>query len=102
MTVQSLLEKHLQEGLNPLVLRVINESPNHNAPEGSESHFHVLIVSEKFSGLNLIKRHQMVHQLIAEELKGKIHAFSQKTLTPEEFEKQGGVLPSSPPCANKR
>ena len=101
MTVQSLLEKHLQEGLDPIVLEVINESPNHNVPEGSESHFHVLIVSEKFSGLNLIKRHQMVHQLVAKELKEKIHAFSQKTLTPEEFERQGGVLPSSPPCANK-
>lgn len=100
MTVQSLLEQRLQEGLDPILLKVINESPNHNVPEGSESHFHVLIVSEKFSKLNLIKRHQMVHQLIAKELK-KIHAFSQKTLTPEEFERQGGVLPSSPPCANK-
>ena len=101
MTVQNLLEKRLREGLKPLVLELVNESPNHNVPEGSESHFHVLIVSEKFSGLNLIKRHQMVHELVAKELKEKIHAFSQKTLTPEEFEKQGGVLPSSPPCAHK-
>ena len=101
MTVQNLLEKKLKEGLNPIVLKVINESPNHNVPENSESHFHVLIVSEKFSGLNLIKRHQMVHQLVAEELKEKIHAFSQKTLSPEEFKEQGGVLPSSPPCAHK-
>ena len=101
MTVQSLLEKKLKEGLNPIVLKVINESPNHNVPENSESHFHVLIVSEKFSGLNLIKRHQMVHQLVAQELKEKIHAFSQKTLSPEEFKEQGGVLPSSPPCAHK-
>ena len=100
MIIQSLLEKRLQEGLNPIVLKVINESLNHNVPEGSESHFHVLIVSEKFSGLNLIKRHQMVHQLVAKELK-KIHAFSQKTLTPKEFEGLGGVLPSSPPCVNK-
>ena len=101
MTVQSLLEKKLKEGLNPIVLKVINESPNHNVPENSESHFHVLIVSEKFSGLNLIKRHQMVHQLVAQELKEKIHAFSQKTLSPEEFKEQGGILPSSPPCAHK-
>ena len=101
MIVQSLLEKRLREGLEPAVLKVINESPKHNVPENSESHFHVLIVSEKFSGLNLIKRHQMVHELIAQELKEKIHAFSQKTLTPEEFKEQGGVLPSTPPCAHK-
>ncbi|MDE0092633.1 MAG: BolA family transcriptional regulator [Oligoflexia bacterium] len=101
MTIQSLLEEQLREGLNPVLLKVINESPNHNVPEGSESHFHVLIVSEKFSGLNLLKRHQMVYQLVAKELKEKIHAFSQKTLTPEEFEERGGVLPSSPPCVKK-
>ena len=102
MIVQSLLEKQLTEGLNPVLLKVTNESPRHNTPEGSESHFHVLIVSEKFSGLSLIKRHQMVHQLVAETLKEKVHAFSQKTLTPEEFEKQGGVLDnSSPPCMKK-
>ena len=102
MKVQTLLEKQLKEGLNHALLKVTNESPNHNVPEGSESHFHVLVVSEKFSGLSLIKRHQMVHQLVATELKEKIHAFSQKTLTPEEFEAQGGVLDtSSPPCVKK-
>ena len=100
MTVQSLLEIRLKEGLKPVLLKVVNESPNHNVPKGSESHFHVLIVSEKFSGLNLIKRQRMVHQLIAKELE-IIHAFSQKTLTPEEFKEQGGTLPSPPPCAHK-
>ncbi|MCY4321854.1 MAG: BolA family transcriptional regulator [Bdellovibrionaceae bacterium] len=100
MTVQRLLERNLQEGLEPVVLKIINESPNHNVPEGSESHFHVLIVSEKFEGLNLIKRHQIVHQLVAKELE-TIHAFSQKTLTPEEFKKEGGVLPPSPACVHK-
>ena len=101
MKIQTLLESKLQEGLQPILLKVINESPNHNVPEESESHFRVLIVSDKFSGLSLIKRHQMVHNLIAEQIKEKIHAFSQQALTPKEFEERGGVLPSSPPCAKK-
>ena len=101
MKVQQLLEQQIQKGLQPVLLKVINESPNHNVPEGSESHFRVLVVSEKFSGLNLVKRHQMVHQLVANEIKEKIHAFSQQTLTPEEFQERGGKLPSSPPCAKK-
>lgn len=101
MKIQTLLESKLQEGLQPIILKVINESPNHNVPEGGESHFRVLIVSDKFSGLNLIKRHQMVHNLIAEQIKEKIHAFSQQALTPKEFEERGGVLPSTPPCTKK-
>ncbi len=102
MKIQTFLEDKLKEGLQPVLLKVVNESPQHNVPEGSESHFRVLIVSNKFSGLSLIKRHQMVHNLISEQIREKIHAFSQQTLTPEEFEERGGVLPaSSPPCAKK-
>lgn len=101
MKVQSLLEKRLNEGLNPLLLKVVNESPNHNVPEGSESHFRVLIVSDQFEGLSLIQRHQKVYQLISEPIRDKIHAFSQRTLTSKEFKDQGGQLGSSPPCAKK-
>ena len=101
MKVQNLLESQLQKGLEPDLLKVINESPNHNVPPASESHFRVLIVSDKFSGLTLIQRHQMVYNLIAQPIKDKIHAFSQQTLTPKEFEERGGHLPSSPPCVKK-
>ena len=102
MSIQQLLENKLQEGLKPLLLQVINESPHHNVPEGSESHFRVLIVSHRFEGLSLVKRHQMVHQLVSDQIKNKIHAFSQQTLTPEEFKQRGGKLPPSPPCAKKK
>ena len=101
MKIQSLLENKIQSALQPELLKVINESPQHNVPEGSESHFSVLIVSEKFSDLPLLKRHQMIHKLLGEEIKEKIHAFSQTTLTPKEYEERGGQLPSSPPCAKK-
>ena len=101
MKIQNLLESQLRKGLKPALLKVINESFNHNVPLASESHFRVLIVSDKFSGLTLIQRHQMVHDLIAQPLKDKIHAFSQQTLTPKEFEERGGQLPSSPPCVKK-
>lgn len=101
MKIQNLLENRLKEGLDPLILKVINESPNHNVPEGSESHFRVLIVSDQFEGLSLIQRHQLVHKLVSAPLKEKIHAFSQQTLTPKEFEDRGGQLPPPPPCARK-
>ena len=101
MKIQSLLEEKIQSALQPELLRVFNESPKHSVPEGSESHFSVLIVSEKFTGLPLIKRHQMVHKLVGSEIKEKIHAFSQTTLTPEEYTERGGQLPASPPCAKK-
>ena len=45
----------LSKNLNPIHLEVINESYMHNVPKGSESHFKVLVVSDKFTDLALIK-----------------------------------------------
>ena len=42
------IENKLNDDLNPWFLDVINESPNHNVPDGAESHFKIVIVSEKF------------------------------------------------------
>ena len=98
MKVQNAVEGKLKAGLSPLHIEVINESPRHAVPEGSESHFRVVLVSEKFRGLSTVQRHQMVYGLLKEELSGPIHAFSQHTFTPEEWLKKGRPLPNSPPC----
>uniref|UniRef100_A0A4W5K6E5 BolA family member 2 n=1 Tax=Hucho hucho TaxID=62062 RepID=A0A4W5K6E5_9TELE len=49
--------------------------------------FKVLLVSPQFEGKPLLARHRMVNTCLADELK-EIHAFEQKTLTPEQWEKQ--------------
>ncbi|XP_047242342.1 bolA-like protein 2 [Girardinichthys multiradiatus] len=48
--------------------------------------FKVLVVSPQFEGKPLLQRHRMVNTCLAEELK-EIHAFEQKTLTPEQWDK---------------
>lgn len=49
--ITSAINEHLQ----PVHLEVINESYMHNVPKGAETHFKVLIVSDKFEDLPLIK-----------------------------------------------
>ena len=101
MKIQKALEDKLKAELSPLVLKVINESPDHNTPEGSESHFRVLIVSDRFQGLSSLKRHQLVHGVLKQELQ-IIHAFSQSAFTAEEWTARGGAIPASPPCQHKQ
>ena len=43
-----------------------------------------MIVSKKFDGLGLLARHRLVNGVLKEELQ-TIHAFTQKTLTPEQW-----------------
>ena len=98
MTVQATIEKKLANDFNPLHLEVINESSNHNVPEGSESHFKVVVVSPAFEGKNLLARHRLINATLADELKGIIHALAIHTYTEEEWKEESNGAPMSPPC----
>lgn len=98
MSIQNDIERKLNEAFAPLHLEVVNESHMHNVPEGSESHFKVTLVTERFEGQRLIQRHQAVNRALKEELAGRIHALALHTMTPGEWFEKGGVAPQSPPC----
>ena len=101
MSVENRIRQKLQSAFCIELLEVINESPYHQVPEGSESHFRILIVSKDFKGLSTVKRHQKVYQVLSEELQGPVHAFSQKTFTPQEWSATSAILTPSPPCQKK-
>lgn len=93
------LEKMLRTGLQPVQLDIVNESHLHSVPKHSETHFKVLIVSKKFEGLNRVERQRLVNELIKPEFETGLHALTQKTLTPEEWEAQKESLQfNSPEC----
>lgn len=98
MTVQATIEKKLADDFNPLHLQVINESNNHNVPEGSESHFKVIVVSPAFAEKNLLARHRLINASLADELKDSIHALAIHTYTEEEWQEESNGAPMSPPC----
>lgn len=98
MSVQEGLERKLSAELSPLHLQVINESGMHNVPPGSETHFKVLVVSERFQGQKLLARHRNINRVLAQELAGPVHALAIHALTPSEWFEDGGTIPDSPPC----
>ena len=97
MSYQQRIHDKLVEAFSPQHLEVINESHGHNVPAGSESHFKVVVISSAFEGQMLIKRQRAVNKALEEELEA-IHALAQVTLTPDEWQAKGGVVPKSPPC----
>ena len=52
--------------------------------EGDGHHFEALIVSSAFQGKTPVQRHQLVYAALGDRLREEIHAFSMRTLTPEE------------------
>lgn len=96
--VQARIEKKLAEQLAPDHMEVVNESYMHSVPAGSESHFKVTVVSDRFQGQALVQRHRTVNQLLADEINGPVHALSLHVMTPDEWSEKGGVIENSPPC----
>ena len=88
MSMGEKLKTKLTAELRAQSVRVVDESHLHaghaGAPKGGESHFHVDIVSESFSGLSRISRHRLVHKILATELTTSVHALSLSTATPTE------------------
>ena len=84
-------EKRIREklmiALEPIRLDVVNESELHaghrSSPGTGESHFRVLVVSEKFKGRSRLERHRLVNEVLKEEME-KIHALALSTLAPGE------------------
>ena len=98
MTVQASIESKLTEQLHPLHLQVENESNRHNVPPGSESHFKVVVVADAFEGKNLVARHRMINEILADELQNRIHALALHTYTRQDWQDKNGNAPMSPPC----
>ena len=82
-------------------LEVKNESYMHNVPNGSETHFRVLVVAEEFEGVGHLQRHRRINTLLKEELDrvGGVHALAIEAKTPKQWKDGGQLGPSpSPPC----
>ena len=98
MSLQRTIESKINQSFAPSHLEVINESNMHNVPPGTESHFKLVVVSDKFADKSLVQRHQAVNRILAEELKGSIHALSMATHTDTEWAERGGWTMGSPLC----
>ena len=99
MVVQDEIEARLSDSLSPLELEVRNESFMHNVPADAESHFKLVIVSDKFIDMSLIERHRSVYSALG-SIMSEIHALSIHAFDNLEFNKNPMIL-DSPQCANK-
>ncbi|CEO94912.1 BolA-like protein [Plasmodiophora brassicae] len=95
--VATAIRDKLSKAFSPVHLLVINESSSHNVPRGSETHFKVFVVTPAFEGISSIDRHRSVQKVLAEELKGGVHALSIIAKTPAQWSSDDNV-PASPAC----
>jgi BolA protein len=88
MATADIIAQKLTVAFAPLELAVEDESARHaghaGARPGGETHFSVRIVSSAFEGQSRVERHRRIHEVLAGELAGQIHALALTALTPAE------------------
>ena len=98
--IQDTIKKTLIKEFNPSVLKIVNESYMHSVPKNAETHFKLLIVSDSFNNISLVKRHQIIYKSL-EDIMKQIHALSINSFDEAEYSKNPIIL-DSPNCANKK
>ena len=88
MDISNKVEQKLTDNLELLHFEVKDFTGRHLNHEQHDGGFHLeaIIVSENFINKSLIDRHKLIYTALGELLKHEIHAFSMKTLTPDEWE----------------
>lgn len=84
--VGKILEGKLKAAFNPVALSVIDESHQHAGHAGAhpsgESHFRVKIMAEAFRGVSRVGQHRLVNEVLAQELKERVHALAIEASVP--------------------
>lgn len=95
-SIQTIIEQKLNQAFSPEFLEVRNESHlhagHHHEENGhretydgtGETHFRVIIITEKFTGLSRIARHRAINDLLTNELNNGVHALALEPSAPGE------------------
>ena len=95
--VEASIVAKIAAALEPVELKVINESYMHNVPKDSESHFKIVVVSDAFDGMRPIQRHRAVNSLLQKEFDAGLHALSIVAKTPAQWG-ASNKIDASPNC----
>jgi len=81
------IEERLRAALDPVDLEVIDDSHLHAGHAGTadgRGHFTVLVVSERFRGVPVVRRHRLVYEAVGDMMTTDVHALSIQALAPGE------------------
>ncbi len=88
MDIRTSIEEKLRTALIPTFIDVVDQSAGHAGHAGASGggHYQAILVSNAFEGLSQLQRQRRVYEVLAEEMRGAIHALAMTCLTPAEYE----------------
>ena len=84
------IEKLISDDIDPYFFSVKDVSEAHRGhqsfKEDVESHFEIIIVSEKFVNKNKIERHRIVNKILKQEFLSDLHSVTLKVYSIKEYQ----------------
>lgn len=86
MSMAAEIERRLRAELAPLALDIRDDSAQHAGHAGAREggHFHVAVVSDRFTGLQRLARHRLVYHCLSDLMQRGIHALAIDARAPGE------------------
>ncbi len=87
MNIEQVIQDHLEKHMTVAYLEIkdtTGKHVHHDQFTGGH-HLSAIIVSDTFTSMGLIDRHQLVYKALGTMIKNEIHAFSMKTYTKSEW-----------------
>lgn len=84
------IRSKLSAAFDPVRLEIVDDSARHSGHAGAhadgegETHFNVTMEASGFVGKSRVARQRLVHDVLAAELKERVHALSLKLVAPGE------------------
>ena len=79
------IEAKLREGLGATAVEVVDEShlhAGHAGDRGGDTHYRVMVVSPRFTGLSRLAAQRLVNEVLADEFARGLHALALTTRAP--------------------
>ncbi|PZP35207.1 MAG: BolA family transcriptional regulator [Roseateles depolymerans] len=86
MSMAADIEARLRAEFAPTALQLRDDSAQHAGHAGAREggHFHVTVVSERFTGLQRLARHRLVYHCLSDLMQRGIHALAIDARAPGE------------------
>ena len=92
MTRDEKIVDRLRRGLGAVHVELIDDSElhrGHAGARGGAGHYRVVVVAERFAGLDRVARHRAIYEALGDLFPAEIHALSAQAHDPEEWSRRG-------------
>ena len=85
--IKNKIKTLIKEKLSVHYIEIIDLTSQHKNHKGYDSggHYNLVIISDDFINLSLLKRHQIIYKILDKMIKNEIHALSINSKTIKEY-----------------